>query len=363
MDDTDPDIKFDDAGVSNHARHAQWRLENECFRTEAGSKVLEGLAEQIKKDGQGKEYDCILGVSGGADSSYVAVKAHQLGLRPLAVHLDNGWNSELAVANIERLLRAYNLDLYTHVIDWEEFRDVQRCLFLASVTNVEVATDHAIFALLYKIAAKYQVKYILSGSNVETESIMPDAWSHEPRDSKSLKAIQRKFGRKRSLKTFPFLSPVEFIYFVFVKGIKLFPILNYGPYNKSDAIKKMTAEWGYKPYVRKHGESRFTRFFQEYYLVEKFGFDKRKAHFSSMIISGQMTRDEALAELNKPLYYPEEREIDVEYVTKKLGFSASDWEKIMNTPLRHYEDYPNNSWMFDHDSRLVQFIRRKAKGE
>jgi N-acetyl sugar amidotransferase len=364
MDDSDPDIRFDENGVCNHYHHALLRLETEYFPGPEGRAKFEAIAARIREEGAGKPYDCVLGLSGGADSSFVAVRAREHGLRPLAVHLDNGWNTETAVSNIEAILRGIDLDLYTHVIEWQEFRDVQRALFRASMANVEVATDHAIFALLYKVAAKFDVRYILTGSNVETETIMPDSWGYDARDARHIVAIKRRFGDPAvKLRTFPLLTPEAFLWHTFVRRAKLLPILNYGSYSKKEAVARMAAEFGYKPYARKHGESRFTRFFQEYYLVEKFGFDKRKAHFSSLIAAGQMTREEAFALLNQPMYRGEERQIDIDYVTKKLGFSQSEWDEIMQAPPGSYADYPNNAWMFDHSSPLVSAIRNFAKGE
>lgn len=363
MDTSDPDIKFDENGVSNHALHARKRLQSEVFPGAAGEALLKGIVERIKQEGAGKPYDCVAGISGGVDSSYVLVLARELGLRPLAIHVDNGWNTELAVANIEKLLRKLDIDLITYVIDWEEVKDLQRSQFLASVANVESITDHSIGAVLHKKAAEMGVRFILQGSNVATESIMPDSWGYDARDSRSIRSIHRKFGRLKTLKSYPFLEPLEFLKYVFVDRIRYIPILNYSDYRKSEVIERLKTEFGWTPYPRKHGESRFTRFFQEYYLPEKFGFDKRKAHFSSMIVAGQMTRDAAFAELNKPLLRPEERDIEIAYVTKKLGFSVEEWEQIMRTPLHQAQEFPNNAWMFDHSSPIIQFVRRVAKGE
>jgi N-acetyl sugar amidotransferase len=363
MDETDPSIVFDRQGVCNYVYSSRRRLETECFRGEEGNSRLAELVKEIKAAGRRKPYDCIVGVSGGVDSSYLLVRAKELGLRPLAVHLDNGWNSELAVANIERLLRALDIDLHTHVVNWEEIKDLQRAFFLASMSNVEVVTDHAIVALLYQEAHRNKVRYILSGSNVETESIMPDAWGYDPRDAKHILAIHREYGIRSRLETYPLLPAHLFLRYIFVNKIRHIPLLNYGRFHKADAINQLRDEFGWVPYARKHGESRFTRFFQEYYLPKKFGFDKRKPHLSSLILSGQISREQALLELTKPLYEPHEETLELEYVTKKLGFSQSQWETIMTTPEKSYREFANNSWMFDHSSPVTQFVRQIAKGE
>jgi N-acetyl sugar amidotransferase len=365
MDTSDPAISFDVDGVSNHFHEARARLEKEYFPGDDGLTRIEAIAEQIQAEGAGKPYDCIMGVSGGADSSYVAIRAHELGLRPLAVHLDNGWNTDTAVSNIELLLRELDIDLHTHVMDWEEFKDIQRSLFLASVPNIEVATDHAITALLYHMAAKHGVRYLLSGSNVETESILPRSWGHDNRDWRSIKAIKRRFGNPAiGMKSYPHLTPAKFLEYILVRKIRFVPVLNYGGYSKAKAVKVMQQRFGYNAYARKHGESRFTRFFQEYYLPTKFGFDKRRAHFSSMIASDTLSREAALAELERDMYDPVEKMIDIEYCSRKLGFSEADWTAVMNARPAHAADYPNNGWLYDHTSnKLTALIRKFAKGE
>lgn len=365
MDISDPAIEFDEDGVSNHFHEAKVRLDKEYFPGEAGLKQLEIIAAQIRAEGAGKTYDCIMGVSGGADSSFVALRAKELGLRPLAVHLDNGWNTDTAVSNIELLLRELDIDLFTHVINWDEFKDIQRSLFLASVPNIEVATDHAITALLYHKAAEYSIRYILSGSNVETESILPRSWGHDNRDWRSIKKIKKRFGNPAiGMSSYPHLTPSRFLRYILGNKIRFVPVLNYGGYNKAEAVKVMQQRFGYNAYARKHGESRFTRFFQEYYLPTKFGFDKRRAHFSSMIASGTMTREAAITELERDMYDPVEKMIDIEYCSRKLGFDAAEWDRVMTAVPAHAKDYPNNGWLFDHTSnKVTAFVRKFAKGE
>lgn len=363
MDDTDPDIRFDANGVCQYVHAARRRLRDETFAGRDGAERLARIVASAKEDGRGKPYDCLIGLSGGVDSTYVALRVRELGLRPLAVHLDNGWNSNLAVSNMERTLRTLDIDLFTHVVNWEEIKDLQRAFFRASLANVEAITDHAITAVLLQQAAARNLRFIFTGSNVATESIMPDAWGYDMRDARHILGVHRRFGALPRLETFPVLQPAAFIRHFFLNRIRYVPLPNYGPYVKADAIKRLKSELGWQPYDRKHGESRFTRFFQEYYLPEKFGFDKRKAHFSSLIVSGQMTREEALQALNQPLYTPDERELDVEYVTKKLGFGRDEWRRIMTAPPADYRSFPHNAWMFSKSQPLTRFIRSVAKDE
>lgn len=363
MDDSDPDITFDETGVSRLARLAQHRLKTEYFGyTSDGMRRLDAIIAQMKEEGRGKEYDCIIGVSGGVDSTYIAYLTKQFGLRALAVHLDNGWDTELAQANIEATVGKLGIDLYTHVVDWNEIKDLQRAYFEASVMDVEVVTDHAINALLFSEAAKRGIRFIIPGSNVTTESIMPSSYSYDQRDLKNLLAIHDRFG-KRMLKTYPRMGALRFLYYIFIKRIKFVPFLNYVPYEKKKVLVLLQRELGYVPYSRKHGESRFTRFFQEHYLPAKFNIDKRKAHFSSLIVSGQMSREEALADLNKPLYRPEELEEELEYVADKLGYGRAEFQAILKAKPRRHTDFPNQAWLFDHRSPVLQFVRRFAKGE
>lgn len=362
LDDTDPDITYDQEGVSYLARHAQHRLQTEYFGDKDGEQRLAVIVDRIKQEGRGKDYDCIIGVSGGVDSTYIAYLVKQLGLRALAVHLDNGWDMELAQSNIERTVSRLGLDLFTYVVDWKEIRDLQRSLFRASLLDIEVVTDHAINAVLFRQAAKFGVRYIIPGSNVTTESIMPTSYNYDQRDLRNLLAVHSLYGEEK-LKTYPTLHPMQLLYYIFVRRIKFIPFLNYVRYEKKEVLDLLQRELGYQPYERKHGESRFTRFFQEYYLPTKFNVDKRKAHFSALIVSGQMSREEALTELNKPLYRPEDLEEDLDYVTSKLGFTRDEFAKIMAMPPKRHTDYPNLAWMFDHSSPVLQFVRRFAKGE
>lgn len=338
MDTTDPDIVFDGNGVCNHCHTYDEQMRKNVFSGAEGKSRLEEIVNKIKEERKDKEYDCVIGVSGGVDSTFVAYKVIELGLRPLAIHLDNGWDSELAVKNIEVTLKKLKIDLYTHVIDWEEFRDLQLAFLKSSTPDSEIPSDHAIVSLMYQISDKIKVKYILAGFNSRTESHHTIAWSNGHFDWKYIKSVHRKFGKIR-LKTFPHMSLLT--YFRYRQTRKMINILDYLDYVKKDAIKVLERELCWKYYGGKHYESIYTRFFQGYILPKKFGYDKRKTHFSSLICSGEMTRDEALAELKKETYPIEMQEEDMAYVIKKLGLSNEEFEGIMNLPQKSYWDYPS----------------------
>jgi N-acetyl sugar amidotransferase len=358
MDTSVPDIEFDSAGVCNFCRSAAARLQAENFSEDHGKR--DALIARIKSDGRGKAYDCIIGVSGGVDSSYVAYLVKKtFGLRPLAVHFDNGWNSELAVENIDRLLRKLDIELYTHVVDWEEFRDLQLAFLKASVANSEIPTDHAIVALLYRVAARHHVRYIIHGGNLATESIMPDRWMHDAKDLRFLRAIHRRFGT-RPLKTFPTMSMARLAYYVLIRRIRYIPILNYVQYNKGEAARLLEQELGWRKYAGKHFESIYTRFFQGYLLPQKFGMDKRRPHLSSLIVSGQMTREEALEELEKEPYARRDAQDDIIYVSQKFGLNAKTFEEMMDLPVRRTEDYPNNVAVLNQIAPLLERVKRLA---
>jgi len=329
MDITDPDIQFDDNGICNHCRQYDELVKRYVFDGEQGKEKLKHIIDKIKKTGTGKEYDCIIGVSGGVDSTYVAYKVKEFGLRPLAVHLDNGWNSELAVKNIELFLKKLDIDLYTYVIDWEEFKDLQLSFLYASTPDSEIPSDHAINAILYQIAEVNKIKYIVFGCNIRTESHLPKAWSQGHLDWKYIKNIQKQYGHI-PLQTFPHIS--YFTYQKYLITCKTVNILNYLDYSKKDAITILENELGWKYYGGKHYESIYTRFYQGYILPKKFGYDKRRTHLSSLICSGEITRSEALEELNNEPYPLELQEQDKEYVIKKLGITKDEFERIMNLP-------------------------------
>jgi hypothetical protein len=266
----------------------------------------------------------------------------KLGLRPLAVHLDNGWNSELSVKNIENCLNKLNIELYTHVMDWEEFKDIQLSFLKAGVPDLEIPTDHAINALLYDIAEKFKVKHILNGSNSETEQVAVNKWSNGHYDWRYIKLIHKKYGTKK-IKTFPHITPYKIFKWSFIKKIRRTRILDFVDYNKENVLKLLEKELSYKRYSKKHGESTYTYFIQNYILPERFGYDKRRMHHSTLICSKQMTRNEALNDLKKPAISKEELKELMPYVCDKFEITKEEFEKYMKLPIKHYEDFPSYS--------------------
>ncbi|MDP2738107.1 MAG: N-acetyl sugar amidotransferase [Pseudorhodobacter sp.] len=334
MDTSDPDIRFDDNGVSNYVGEFQAFLDNMPSPEERRAR-LERRVAQIKTEGEGKRYDCVLGLSGGVDSSYLAYLSKEWGLRPLVVHFDNGWNSELAVDNIERIVSHLGFELSTFVINWEEFRDLQRSYFLASVVDIEVPTDNLIFGALFRLAAKHKVRTILSGTNYATEWLMPPRWNYRKNDAVNIRAIQRRFGSRR-LKEVPVLGVWNQGRYTLLNGIRTFAPLDLVDYSKAGAKKLLIDELGWRDYGGKHYESVFTRFYQGYVLPRKVGIDKRRAHLSTLILTGEITRNKALAELQQPPYDEALQAEDRAYVAKKLGFSDAEFDRILSAaPVPH----------------------------
>ena len=334
----DPDITFDEKGICNYYYEYKKATAEKVFPGEIGEKKLNDIIQQIKEDGKGNEYDCIMGLSGGVDSTYVAYLAKKMGLRPLAIHFDNGWNSELAVMNIENVITKLGFDLYTYVINWDEFKDLQLAYLKASVVDIEAITDHAIFSSIDRLAGERNIKYILSGTNVQTENTLPKSWIFSKRDAINIKAIHKVFGTI-ALKTFPFTDAKVRRYYQTIKGVHSISVLNYVDYNKAAVKKLIQQELGWRDYGGKHYESVWTRFYQGYILPEKFNIDKRKAHLSDLIFGGQITKQEALAELAKPMYDPLQFKTDHDFVLKKLGLSNEEFQKIMQLPQRSHRDF------------------------
>jgi N-acetyl sugar amidotransferase len=358
----DPRISFDARGVCNYYYEFKTAEKERVFTGQEGERKLKELTERIKKDGNGKQYDSIMGLSGGVDSSYVAYQAKRLGLRPLAVHFDNGWNSELAVMNIENIVSKLDLDLYTLVVDWEEFKDLQLAYLRASVVDIEVVTDHAITATLFRLAKKYKIKYVLGGSNVATECIMPSDWVFNKNDHINLRAIHQAFG-KVPLKTYPMFDTLLKKYSNSILKSGWVSFLNYMPYNKEEVKRTIGRELGWRDYGGKHYESSFTKFYQAYILPEKFGIDKRKPHLSNLICAGQMTREVALEELKKPLYSGEELKQDLVFVLKKFGLSREEFDEIMRLPIRKHSDFAVETSVYDRYwmLKLVKPIMKRAR--
>lgn len=346
MDTTDPCISFDDNGVCNHCTDFLQETRKNWFPNDEGRERWASTVEGIKQAGLRNEYDCILGLSGGVDSSYLAIKVKEWGLRPLVVHVDAGWNSELAVANIESIVKYCGYDLHTHVVDWEDMRDLHLAYLRAGIPNQDVPQDHIFFSSLYHFATANGIKFILSGGNIATEGIFPKAWHGSAMDAVNLKAIHERFGerRLRSYKTISFFE--YYVWYPLAKKMRTVRPLNFMPYNKESAIAELQATVGWKAYGRKHGESLFTKLFQNYYLPERFGYDKRRPHYSSLIVSGQMTRESALQKLSEPLYDPAELESDIVYFCKKLRISREEFDRLLHQPLRSHLDFP--TWNASH---------------
>lgn len=347
MDSSDPEITFDDEGVCHHCRNYDKQIALYVKRDAAGWKEIEDIAAEIRKEGAGKRYDCIIGLSGGVDSTYVAyLVVRRLGLRPLAVHMDNGWNTEIAVRNIENIVTRLGIDLHTVVLDWEEFKDLQASFVRAGVPDCEIPTDHAIGAVLYKTAIEHGVRYIIGGSNLATEQMVPRTWSSGHGDWRYIRTVQEQFG-KVPLKSYPHYTFWEHaIYWPYIREMKMVYVLNYIEYNKFEAIELMKKELGWVSYGDKHHESIYTRFYQTQYLLRKFDADKRRPHLSCLVNDKRMTRAEALAELQKPPIDEEIANTDRDFVLKKLGLSQEEYRRIIEAPPKTYWDFPSDEKFF-----------------
>ena len=362
MDRSDPEITFDAAGLCSHCQRYDALFRSTVERADAGLREpeLEALVDGIKAVGRGKQYDCIVGVSGGVDSTYVLWTAKQRGLRPLAVHFDSGWNSELAVNNIESITRRLDVDLYTDVVNWPEMRDLQLAFLRSGVPNADTPTDHAFPAVAFAQAKKYDVKHVLTGSNYATEGVLPRAWGYQAGDARHLRDVHKQFG-ERPLTSYPVLGLLKKdVYYRYVARIRTVPLLNYLPYDKRRVKQLITEELGWRDYGGKHYESVFTRFFQGYYLPERFGYDKRRAHLASLINSGQATREQALLELQEPSYSLEQQAADKAFVAKKLGITTAGFDDILAAPTRTHRDYVSCELLYARLFRLRSAVRRSA---
>lgn len=326
MDTTDTAITFDEDGVCDHCRTFAAQVLPNWHTDQQGEEALDRLGAQIRATGAGRPFDCVIGVSGGVDSSYLTVLAKErLGLRPLVFHVDAGWNSQIAVNNIERLIDLLGLELFTTVIDWEEMRDLQLAFLRSGVPHVDTPQDHAFFAAMYGFAQAHHVRYILTGANYSTEGIRnPVEWMYFQSDSVQLRDIHRKHGTRR-LEKFPTTSVMKHkVWLPYVKGIRVVRPLNYVPYVKSEAVALLQERFGWQPYPQKHFESRFTRFYESYWLPRRFGYDVRKVQFSSLILTRQMTREEALTLLQQPPCDEAEMQHEIRFVANKLGISVDE---------------------------------------
>lgn len=333
LDDTIRGIRFDENGECHYCKI--YDEMDKLYPVENRQEDLEAIVAKIKAKGKGKKYDCVIGVSGGTDSTYTMIKVKELGLRPLAVHLDNGWNSEIAVKNIKNACDILGIELYTYVIEWEEFKDLQLSFLKASTPDAEVPTDVAIHSILVKMAAKEGVKYVLNGHSFRTEFIMPKEWTYM--DGKYIKAVQKQFGTKK-LKSFPNYTIFDTVWQNFIKGVKVVPFLNYFEYSKEDARKVLEKEVGWQYYGGHHHENTYTKFYQSHLLPKKFGIDKRKTALSASVLSGKMTRQEALDILENEHHHVDKE--TVEFVIRKLGITQEEFDEIMKLPVKSFRDYP-----------------------
>ncbi len=356
MDTSDPKIRFDGKGMCDHCNSFYKRVLPKWQPNEAGKKVLQKKIGQIKKAGAGKDFDCIIGISGGADSSYLTYLAkEQFELRPLVFHVDGGWNSQIAVNNIEKLIDNLGLELFTEVIDWKEMRDLQLAFFKSGVPHIDLPQDHAFFATMYKFAEKHRVKYILTGGNISTECVRnPLDYFYYGTDLWQIRDIHKRFGQA-PLVNFPLSGILRHkVYLRYFKGIEVVKPLDYLPYAKKDAMQLLSDKFGWQIYARKHFESRFTKFYEGYWLPIKFGFDTRRVQYSSLILTGQMTREEALADLAQLPYDEESIAHDFEYISTKLGISVAELQGYMEAPRKSYKDYKNQLYLFLLGARVMQ---------
>lgn len=361
MDDSNPAIEFDAAGQCNCCRDALARMPHEWWPNAEGDARMSRLVAMLKKQGRGQKYDVMVGLSGGIDSAYLAhLASRKLGLRLLAVHVDGGWNSEPAVRNIESIVRKLDIDLHTYVVEWQEMRELQVAFLKASVLNQDIPQDHAFFSTLYRTAAQFGIKHFLSGVNFASENIVPPQWGYPAMDGKHARAIHQRFGSV-PLDTYPFMGLVEFLWMTRVrKQLTVHRPLDYMSYDKEQAKLELTREYGWRDYGGKHCESRFTKFYQEIYLPRKFGFDKRRLHLSSLIVSRQLTRERALAELAEPIAPPDQMRRDIKFVAKKLGLAPSELEALIGCKPVDHGAYPGHLVWHGRLLRLRNAMRRIA---
>ena len=358
MDTSDSRITFDEQGVCDHCNGFEVNVRPKWHPDERGRTQVARTVEAIRRSGEDKQFDSILGLSGGLDSSYMLhLVVKEFGLRPLVFHVDGGWNSDIAVSNIENMVNKLGLDLYTEVINWEEMRDFQLAFFKAGVPHIDLPQDHAFIATLYHFANRHGIKYILNGGNISTECVRnPKEWLYYGTDMAQIRDIRRRFGT-REMKTYPF-SSVFFhkFYLRYLKGVKVFKPLDLLPYTKQMAVDTLTREYGWKAYPQKHFESRFTKFYEGYWLPTRFGYDTRRVQFSSLILTGQMTRKEALEKLEGLPYDPATIDNDFEYIASKLRIPVEELRHYHEMPNKTYKDYANQEWIFEIGAKVLQAI-------
>lgn len=363
MDTSASDIVFDSDGFCNYCTEFLERSGHIVFKDPiVRAQELEMFVERVKADGRGKRYDCVIGVSGGVDSSWALVQAVKLGLRPLAVHMDNGWNSELAQNNIANLVRGLSVDLYTHVIDWHEYKNLMQAFFDAHVLDVDLLYDNAMLAVNYEQSARYNVHNILSGTNLATEGLkIPVDWNWFKYDKKNIKAIGRHF-KQQSIKTFPAIGTFKFIYYEYIRKIRWISFLDYFEYNKFEALDNLEKSFGYKRYPYKHYESIFTRFYQGFILPLKFSVDKRRVHLSTLIISRQMSREDAVMQLSEmPYSTAHDLENDISYFLKKMNWSRDRLDDYIAAPEVTHDAYPSEIKIWQYLGNIKRLMTKNRR--
>lgn len=358
MDTSDANIVFDARGVCDHCRGFEEHVRPNWHPDAEGERRFAAVVQRIRDDGNGRDFDCILGMSGGLDSSFLLHKAvTDFGLRPLVFHVDGGWNTDIAVSNIQALVDGLGLDLYTEVINWNEMRDFQLAFFKSGVPHLDIPQDHAFIATLYNFADRHGIGYILNGGNIATECVRnPLDWLYYGTDMRQLNDIRRRFGTV-PMKSYPFSSVLRHKFYLrYIRRVQVVKPLDWMPYTKALARETLSSLYGWRPYPQKHFESRFTRFYEGYWLPERFGYDTRRVQFSSLILTGQMTRDAAIEELKQPAYDPETISHEFDYIARKLGIGSEELRGYFTMPKKTYADYRNQRWMFDLGARVLQAI-------
>lgn len=358
MDTSDSQIVFDEQSVCDHCNGFKRDVLPNWHPDDQGKVMFREMVEKIKREGQGKPFDSIIGMSGGLDSSYLLhLAVSEFGLRPLVFHVDGGWNTDIAVNNIQMLVDKLGLDLYTEVINWEEMRDFQLAFFKAGVPHLDIPQDHAFVATMYHFANKHGIKYILNGGNYATECVRnPLEWLYYGTDMAQIRDIHRRFG-SRPLKTYPFSSVLfHKVYLRYLRGVQVVKPLNWLPYTKAIAIDTLSSKYSWRPYPQKHFESRFTKFFEGYWLPTRFGYDTRRVQYSSLILTGQMGRDEALARLELPAYDPATIDEEFEYIATKLGITVDELRHYHAMVKKTYRDYRNQEWLFDLGAKALKWL-------
>lgn len=365
MDTSDSAITFDAAGVCDHCLTFEKKISPFWGNDRTNFHYFEKNIRRMKAAGEGRDFDCIIGMSGGIDSSYLLhIAITEFGLRPLVFHVDAGWNSQQAVHNIEQIVSKHNLNLYTEVINWEEMKDLQLAFFKSGVPHVDTPQDHAFFATMYKFASKFNVKHILTGGNFSTECIRnPIEWMYYQSDDWQVRDIHARFGT-RKLESFPLANILWFkVYLPYVRGIRLYRPLDFVTYNKEQAVAVLENEYGYQSYKQKHFESRFTRFYESYWLPQKFGYDTRKVQYSSLILTGQMTREEALDKLNIPAHDASLLDDDFKFIANKLDISTDELRSYFNAPNKTYRDYRNQDWLYKVGAMVLRAFGEERGGK